>query len=481
MRSPVGVGENEMNTITKWVVVSLMLTVSSAQAQTWNGGGGDDFWTTSGNWNTLPSSGSSLIFAGSTRTINTNDFAAGTLFNRIRFNSNAAAFTLTGNAVTLGPDGIDFNANPGSPITQTIALDLILNGNRTVATRGNGTIEITGNISDDGGSRSLTKTNAGTLILSGTNTFGGPLVISTATVQFSDIAAIASIGGIQLGAESNNGILLYVGTNDITVGQTVWLHDNAAGNGNATLNVDGTGTMTFTNANFNTPQGSATETNRNFLVRGTGNGVIQGVIRDNNASSVIRVTKNDTGTWTLLGDNLYSGDTRIAQGTLVAGHNNAFGTTGTVIIDGSTTGSRLDLMNGVTLSNRLEFGNDDPSRVKTVGLAAGATSATYAGEIGLADIRSRNTVFHADDGQTLHVTGQIVNGGPDGHWGIEKAGAGLLILSGANTYTNRTRLQGGTLRAAHNSALGTSALAITGNTTFELADGLTVANEMETF
>ncbi len=100
-------------------------------AATWTGGGGDNNWTTAGNWGgAAPISPEALIFAGTTRLAPTNDFAALTQFNGITFDATAGAFTLGGNSITLGGatatpiviNGVDNN----SANLQTINLGLTL-------------------------------------------------------------------------------------------------------------------------------------------------------------------------------------------------------------------------------------------------------------------------------------------------------------------------------------------------------------------
>jgi hypothetical protein len=46
--------------------------------QTWNGGGGNDNWTTGANWSVTPVAGNALTFGGTTRLGPVNDFAAET-------------------------------------------------------------------------------------------------------------------------------------------------------------------------------------------------------------------------------------------------------------------------------------------------------------------------------------------------------------------------------------------------------------------
>src|SRR6266478_6522498 len=74
-----------------------------ATPQTWNGGGADDNWTTSGNWigGVKPLAGDALLFDGPGRLTPTNDFAAATSFSGIRFTAAAGGFTLSGNQITL--------------------------------------------------------------------------------------------------------------------------------------------------------------------------------------------------------------------------------------------------------------------------------------------------------------------------------------------------------------------------------------------
>ncbi len=86
----------------------VFLIGSTARAQlpavsTWDGGGADDFWLTAANWNgdLAPLAGNQLVFAGGVRLTPSNDFAVGTLFSNINFDSTAGAFTLSGNGFTL--------------------------------------------------------------------------------------------------------------------------------------------------------------------------------------------------------------------------------------------------------------------------------------------------------------------------------------------------------------------------------------------
>jgi len=59
---------------------------------------------------------------------------------------------------------------------------------------------------------------------------------------------------------------------------------------------------------------------------------------------------------------------------------------------------------------------------------------------------------------------------------IIKVNPGRLVLSGDSTYSNGTKINGGTVRLEHNNAAGTGAITVAAGATLELADGVTIAN-----
>src|SRR5688572_4374567 len=73
-----------------------------AATRTWDGGGGDNRWTTGANWagDTAPVSGDALRFpAGTPQPLSVNDFASG--FNFAALAVEGAGYEFTGNAVEL--------------------------------------------------------------------------------------------------------------------------------------------------------------------------------------------------------------------------------------------------------------------------------------------------------------------------------------------------------------------------------------------
>src|SRR4051794_15976150 len=75
---------------------------SNASASVWSGNGGNPNFSTPGNWDSAPTTGSPLIFGGSINLNPFNDIAAGTVFGGITFNAGAGAFAITGNDLSPG-------------------------------------------------------------------------------------------------------------------------------------------------------------------------------------------------------------------------------------------------------------------------------------------------------------------------------------------------------------------------------------------
>ncbi len=132
----------------------VMFTAKSfAAIKIWDGGGADAYLATKENWsdNLAPLSGDYLVFAGSTRTSVTNDYAPETTsFKMLVFSNNyttsSAPFTLSGNEIVLtGCVGSEYPAfatgtpaigvvNASSSITEILDLDIRLPNNSKLGT-----------------------------------------------------------------------------------------------------------------------------------------------------------------------------------------------------------------------------------------------------------------------------------------------------------------------------------------------------------
>ena len=152
---------------------------------TWCGGHGNN-WSTAANWvgGVAPAPGADLIFSGTNTTAN-DDFASGTQFNSIELSANN--FSLTGNQAQLvSYITVDSNVT-GLTISMTIQpvsaspLAINLNGASSALT-------ISGVLFS--GSGGISKTGAGTLTLSGVNSYCGPTTITGGTLVLGNASAM---------------------------------------------------------------------------------------------------------------------------------------------------------------------------------------------------------------------------------------------------------------------------------------------------
>jgi len=170
-------------------LVAACVALSSLQAlaitATWNGNGANNNWSTGGNWAggvapTGAGSGDTLVFGSGVNrpnTVNTTDnfvLASGT---SLRF-TNSTPYTLSGGSVLLNGNVVQTGAS-----AITIANEVKLNGVRTFnQTSSGGSITISGPISNQSGAAGINKTGAGTLILSGNNTYTGDTTVTLGTM-----------------------------------------------------------------------------------------------------------------------------------------------------------------------------------------------------------------------------------------------------------------------------------------------------------
>ncbi len=146
----------------------------------------------------VPASLPAWSFDGSTQLTSTNNLPIGSPVNGIRFNADAGAFVLNGNAVELNGDIAD-----QSPKAQTINLPLtLIGGSRTIDT-GSGNVTIAGSIGQSVGGLGITKVGSGTLVLSGANTYSGTTVLA-GVLQVTNSAALLEGSSLTVGAGSSS-------------------------------------------------------------------------------------------------------------------------------------------------------------------------------------------------------------------------------------------------------------------------------------
>jgi len=345
----------------------------------------DNNWTsgtTPGAASSTPSSGDSLYFGTSSILALTNN-DSGFTFAGLTFNSGASAFTMNGNAFALAT---------GSGVT-----------NNSAATQ-----SITNVIS---GAGNVVQAGAGTLILSGANTYSAGTVVSAGTL----VANVAGALGTN-GATTVNGIL------DLNAGPVTYTGLTNGMTGSGTVNIVlGTGTATTTmNAN-----------NSGF------NGTI------------------NLGTNGLTGAVAASGAGKVQMLGLLGGSAvvNALSNS-TLIVNGVITNpAALYLYGGDTGESIGQL------RIESGGVWAGPV--TLAGPI----TGSGDGHIGANSGSMGTIAGNISQIG--GAQSLVKVGGGTNLLAGTNTYTSYTTNLAGTLKFGSTGVLGdgvnnTAGLVLTG-------------------
>jgi autotransporter-associated beta strand protein len=339
-----------------------------------------------------------------------NDVTLATLNNgSVAMNANVnGAKTLTINTNGTGDITITGALGNSDPLTgltintdvlNAAALTLVSNGAISITNSGASTIS--GIIAGSG--VRLSKAGVGTLTLANANTYSGVTTINAGTLS---ISAASGLGATPTSTTSNS-IQLNGGTLRIT---DTFLFSSRRGiqigGEGGTIEVDSGETFNY-----------------------------DGIIR--NATGVTgNLTKTGLGTLILSGDNTYSGVTTINAGTLSISAASGLGATPT-----STTSNSIQL-NGGTL------------RITDTFLFSSRRGMQIGGEGGTIEV---------DLGETFNYDGIIRNAtGVAGN--LTKTGSGTLTLSGDNTYSGATRINGGSLNITGTLADSTAVTVASGAT-----------------
>ena len=269
---------------------------------------------------------------------------------------------------------------------------------------------LSGVISNSAGTAGLIKTGSGLLVLSAANTYNGGTTINGGILRFNNKTTMPSSGNVTVNDDASLGINLG-GTNEWTTGTSGvgTLGGLLAGSGGA-----GTSTMSYNG-------------NVGLQLNVTGAQTYGGNIA--NVGTSLQLSIVGTGSLNLTGNNSYTGGTILSGGTLIVGSATALPGSGTLSLNGGTIQSNDSTAR--TFTNALSLGNN-----LTIG-GTGNLTFSNTGALTLAADRTLtvNTGVNATFAQAFDVTG----------FGITKAGAGTLTLSGNSSYTGATTLNVGKL------------------------------------
>ncbi|HSW18605.1 MAG TPA: autotransporter outer membrane beta-barrel domain-containing protein, partial [Ramlibacter sp.] len=375
----------------------------------WQAAGGNDNWTDStGVVNAPYAAGTFAVFAGTPGTITVDNSLGAVVSRGMQFAT--SGYVLQGQPITLAPGNnilrVGDGSGPGADYVATMDSELA-------------------------GAGGINKTDLGTLVLTGINSYSGGTTIGGGTVQIANDANLgATPGPLSFDGgtlRTTAGFTTARATTLLSEGGTIEtqsgvLTHNGTLEGAGPLRKTGDGTLILGADNSYT---GGTTISSGTLQLGNG-GATGSIVGDVNNNAALVFSRSDALTYsgaisgsgtvtklggvalTLTGASSYSGGTVLKGGQINVGHSTALGS-GTLAMDEGTTlgfaSDGLNLANAVVLT-----GTSDPV------IDTGAFTETLSG---------------------------IVSGGG----ALTKSGSGTLVLAGANTYAGATVVAAGTLRA----------------------------------
>ena len=425
-------------------------TVAAAN-QTVNNSGTININTLSQKANSAVATSYMTTFAGGTvNLLGTNN---STVSNGIRLNG-STTLNLAGNG-SLGTADLYLNGGTstynlgltsGSSSAVNLANNLIITSGTTntvlnIAPGDGKSLALNGLISSPSATGGLVSFGAGTISISGTNSYntksqivgGGKLEVaklSTTTGSALGTASEASAGNLTL----DNGTLSYVGTGDTNS------RNFTIGTGGARIEANGTGLLKMGAVGTVATSGSG---NRSLTLAGSNTAANSFSLKvADGTGGITTVVKEGTGAWNIAGTgSTYTGGTEVRGGTLIAG-------------SGDTSGfgaGEIRLYNGTTFK-----ASGTTTRVFT-------NSFRTEGEINMDWVQTQSSVNLATDTKitamgtnSAGASSVTFNGAIGGTGGLTKSGLGSMTLSATNSYTGATSLKQGSLLVASNASIASS-------------------------
>lgn len=381
-----------------------------------------------------------LTLAGANTYSGGTNISGGTLAASSASNLGTGAVTFT--------NGATLQLLAGTDITLEGAMGT---GGGTIDTDGN-TVTWSGSIADVPGATSngLTKTGAGTLILSGANSYTGGTTISAGMLQIGNGGTSGSIAGDVL----DNSVFAFDFSGSLSFGGVISGSGAVNQNGSGTLTLSGTNTYTGgTNINAGTVSVSSDAN--------LGNG---GTI-----AMAAGTTLKTTATGTFAHDVTVTGDPtfNVAPGTTTtwSGLISDGGSAGTVEIAGGGTFKPTNTANSysggtvVRDGGILSIGADGELGAASGGLTLGdATTSGTLDVLSSFTLGAGRAVSLDAGGGTIDTESGVafeIAQGISGSGKLTVSGAGTLTLVTASSYAGGTTISGGTLQLGDGTTAGT--------------------------
>ena len=398
--------------------------------------------STAGNAAIANNAGGTVNFSNSTGPAGDKKLSAGSIAGVGNYVLGAVQLTVGGNDLSTNVSGVISGA--GGALVKTGAGTMTLSGHNTYSggtTVNAGTLALTG-AGTLGAATGVLAVNGGTLDLGGTSQTVGAMTLTGGTitngtltgtafgVQAGTVSAVLAGGGALTktgaGTTTLSGVNTYAGGTNLNGGVLSVGADANLGNLAGALTLDG-GTLRITGTAFNATArtinlGSA---GGGFDISAAANTFTIGQTVGGNGG----LTKTGAGTLTITSNNSYTGGTTLSAGTLVlAGAGTLGAATGALAVDGGA----------------LDLGGTSQTTGALTLTGGTITNGTLTG-----------AVF---GGQAGTVSAVLAGGGV-----LTKTGAGTLTLSGNNTYSGGTTVNAGILALAGAGTLGATTGALTVN------------------